>query len=118
MSDFSVQGLDHIQLAMPAGGESEARAFYRDKLGLTEVEKPAVLAGRGGCWFTGTGVNLHLGVETSFAPARKAHPAFVVDDLRAAQQRLAGGEISELPGVRRFFTADPFGNRIEILQRN
>ncbi len=116
MKDFNVTRLDHVQLAMPAGGEDAARAFYAGKLGLCEIDKPAALAGRGGCWFSGGGVNLHLGVEEPFRPAQKAHPALVVDDLDAAQVALSGGEISELPGVRRFFVADPFGNRIEIMQ--
>jgi len=116
MTAFSLSGLDHIQLAIPKGSENIARAFYGGKLGLIEVEKPTALAGRGGCWFEGPGIKLHLGVETPFQPARKAHPALVVDDLEAAQVALNGGEISALPGLRRFFVADPFGNRIEVLE--
>ena len=81
-------GLDHIQLALPAEGEAAARAFYGDLLGLTEVARPAPLAARGGCWFVGPGLQLHLGVETPFAPARKAHPAFLVTDLAALKARL------------------------------
>ena len=118
MSSFTHLGLDHVQLAMPEGGEGEARAFYGGRLGLHEVEKPADLAGRGGCWFVGPGIALHLGVETPFVPARKAHPAILVDDLEAAQDRLGGSAISSLPGLRRFYIADPFGNRIEIVQRD
>ncbi|MHC4956655.1 MAG: VOC family protein [Planctomycetota bacterium] len=116
-----IVGLDHVQLAMPAGKEDEARAFYAGVLGLAEVEKPEPLRSRGGCWFGGEGVALHLGVEAGFAPARKAHPAFVVADLDAAAARLSAAEApvipdSALPGVRRLYTADPFGNRIELIQ--
>ncbi|MEY1554672.1 VOC family protein [Yoonia sp. R2331] len=116
MSSFSITGLDHVQLAMPPGQEDVARAFYCGRLGLREVAKPAALAGRGGCWFAGAGVNLHLGVEEPFTPARKAHPALVVDDLEQARAALEGGEVSSLPGWRRFYIADPFGNRIEVMQ--
>ncbi len=116
-----VTAIDHVQLAMPAGGEDDARRFYSDVLGLVEVPKPAGLAGRGGCWFVGLDVGLavHLGVEDDFRPARKAHPAFVVADLDAMRQRLtdAGAEIVEddSMSVRRCYTADPFGNRIELV---
>ncbi len=116
MSNFKVVGLDHVQLAIPVNGENAARAFYVGRLGLTEVAKPAALAGRGGCWFEGPGIRLHLGIEDPFAPAQKAHPALVVDDLEAARSDLDGGEISALPGWRRFYIADPFGNRIEVMQ--
>jgi catechol 2,3-dioxygenase-like lactoylglutathione lyase family enzyme len=113
-------GLHHVQLAMPAGGEGEARRFYGKVLGLEEVPKPAELASRGGCWFRGSGVELHFGVEEGFTPARKAHPALLVDDLAAMERRLRdrGHEIvtdTELEGYRRFHTADPFGNRLEFL---
>ncbi|RYH01729.1 glyoxalase [Salipiger sp. IMCC34102] len=101
---------------MPDGAEAEARAFYTGRLGLREVAKPAALAGRGGCWFEGGTVALHLGVETDFRPARKAHPALEVDDLKAARDALDGGPIEELPGLRRFYLADPFGNRIEFVE--
>ena len=114
-------GVDHVQLAMPAGGEDDARRFYAAVLALTEVQKPAGLAGRGGCWFAsadGT-VAVHLGVEEDFRAARKAHPAFVVTDLDAVRVRLAdaGAEIVEDDSidVGRFYTADPFGNRIEFI---
>ncbi|NJN14812.1 MAG: glyoxalase [Oscillochloris sp.] len=114
-------GLDHIQLAMPAGEEDAARAFYGGLLGLTEIAKPEPLASRGGCWFVGPGIHLHLGVEQAFTPARKAHPAFLVADLTAweSQVRDAGVDITPdttLPGVRRFYAADPFGNRLEFIQ--
>ena len=109
-------GLHHVQLAMPKGAENQARAFYGDRLGLTEVAKPEALAGRGGVWFEAGDLRLHLGVEDPFVPARKAHPAIVVDDLEAAHRALpAASAISALPGLRRFYIADPFGNRIEIL---
>ena len=118
---MQIVGLDHVQLAMPAGEEAAARHFYVTILGLAEVPKPEQLAGRGGCWFVGPGVALHLGVEADFAPARKAHPALRVADLGQARRTLeeAGVAITAdatLPHVRRFFVADPFGNRIEILQ--
>lgn len=105
---------------MPAGGEGEARRFYGKVLGLEEVPKPAELASRGGCWFRGSGVELHLGVDERFTPARKAHPALLVDDLHALERRLRdrGHEIvtdAELDGYRRFHSSDPFGNRLEFL---
>jgi catechol 2,3-dioxygenase-like lactoylglutathione lyase family enzyme len=118
---MQILGLDHIQLAMPSGGEAEARRFYREILGLVEVAKPAALVSRGGCWFEGQGVALHLGVEKEFAPARKAHPAFRISDLAECQHVLeaAGAPVildDSLPHLRRFYTADPFGNRIEFIQ--
>lgn len=119
MSDFGIIGLHHVQLAMPPGGEAAARTFYGNTLGLQEEAKPKALAGRGGVWFRATGVSLHLGVEEPFRPARKAHPALEVTDLedaRAALAQHAPSEISTLPGLRRFYVSDPFGNRIEILQ--
>jgi catechol 2,3-dioxygenase-like lactoylglutathione lyase family enzyme len=117
---IGIRGLDHVQLAMPAGGEAAARSFYGDLLGLLELPKPPELAGRGGCWFDGDGVTIHLGVEEPFVPARKAHPALLVADLGAAVAALrsAGATVvdddSGLP-VRRCYTADPFGNRIELI---
>jgi len=117
-----ITGLDHVQVAIPPGSEDTARAFYRDLLDMTELAKPAALAGRGGCWFVAGSVVLHLGVEEQFSPARKAHPAFLVTDLDALFDRLAehghrGARADgELPGVRRFHVTDPFGNRIEFQQ--
>ena len=117
-----ITGFDHVQVAMPAGQEATARAFYADLLGMTELEKPLVLAARGGCWFASGNAVLHLGVEALFAPARKAHPALLVDDLdRLAAALTAAGCVcipadGEIPGVRRFHTSDPFGNRIEFQQ--
>lgn len=118
---MKITALDHVQLAMPAGEEAAARRFYGEVLGLREIGKPAVLARRGGCWFAGDGVVVHLGVEAEFSPARKAHPAFRVDDLAAWRDHLAAaGELvipdDSVPSVRRCFTADPFGNRIEFMQ--
>lgn len=114
--------LDHVQIAIPTHGEHAARAFFGTLLGLAEIPKPAALAGRGGCWFAlGGGQALHLGVEEPFHPARKAHVALVTDDLDALRARLtaAGCIVADdiaLPGQRRFFTQDPFGNRLGIVQ--
>lgn len=116
-----VRALHHVQLAMPAGGENEARAFYGELLGLPEVPKPANLAARGGCWFERGDVRIHLGVEAEFRPARKAHPALVVTDLEALARRLraAGCVLKDdepLEGFARTYVDDPFGNRIELMQ--
>jgi catechol 2,3-dioxygenase-like lactoylglutathione lyase family enzyme len=116
-----VVALDHLQVAMPAGREAEARRFYGELLGLREIAKPAATAGRGGVWFLlGPRQQLHLGAEADFRPARKAHPAFLVEAYRDVirQLRLAGFEVTEdsaLPGVTRAFVADPFGNRVELI---
>jgi catechol 2,3-dioxygenase-like lactoylglutathione lyase family enzyme len=116
-----IVGLDHVQLSMPRGEEALARLFYGGVLGLQEVRMPAAPRLRGGAWFVGPGVAVHLGVEEPFRPARRAHPAFVVEDLEWARQRLAvnGVDIVEddsgLP-VRRCYIADPFGNRIELVE--
>lgn len=117
-----ITGLDHVQLAMPAGGEDRARAFYCGVLGMAERAKPPHLAVRGGCWFHATGVELHLGVEAPFCPAAKAHPALLVADLAAMRARLgehgvAFVEGEPIEGYARGDIADPFGNRIEIMQR-
>ncbi len=116
-----VLGLDHVQLAMPPGREVEARHFYGTILGLREIAKPAPLAARGGCWFEGPGTQIHLGIEEEFVPARKAHPALRVADLDVCRQVLAAAGIqtipdTTLPHVRRFYAADPFGNRLELIQ--
>lgn len=118
---MDITGLDHMQLAMPAGAEDAARAFYGQLLGLREIAKPEALRGRGGCWFALPGAQLHLGVEAEFAPARKAHPAFLVADLAALVRRLDEAGVATTPdtavaGVRRCYTSDPFGNRIELIQ--
>ena len=113
--------LHHVQLAIPRGGEGECRAFWGDVLGMQELEMPTVLAARGGCWFRSGGFEIHLGVEDDFAPARKAHPGILVariDDV-AARLVASGVEVTwddTFPGHRRFYAADPFGNRLEFLQ--
>ena len=117
-----ITGLDHVQVAIPVGGEEAARAFYGGLLGMTEVEKPPALAARGGCWFESGTATLHLGVEEPFVPARKAHSAFLVTDPDALATILdrSGSTVTpsdgELPGIRRFHTSDPFGNRLEFQQ--
>lgn len=116
-----VTGIDHVQVAAPAGCEEAARAFYGELLGLEELPKPEALAARGGCWFRAGSEQLHVGVEADFAPARKAHPGFVVDDLEAlrAKLRAAGHDPRDddtIPGTRRFYAEDPFGNRLEFRQ--
>ena len=121
MTDFPFTAIDHVQLAMPSGMEEEARAFYRGLLGMTEVEKPAALRKRGGCWFSSGKVQVHLGVETEFRPARKAHPALRCGDYDALIARLknAGIDVREdyaIPGTQRCHIADPFGNRIELIR--
>lgn len=118
--DAGVVGVDHVQVAMPAGAEDQARAFYHGVLGLPEVPKPATLAARGGVWFRCGAQMIHLGVERGFAPARKAHPALLVRDLAPFRAHVlaAGYKVQEdeaLPGYDRFYTADPFGNRLEFL---
>ena len=114
-----ISGLDHVQLACPAGGEDEARAFYGGLLGLREIEKPEPLRARGGVWFECGAHQLHLGVEEDFRPARKAHAALrvaSVDELRGLAERLGDVRWDEdLPGFERFYVDDPFGNRIEVL---
>lgn len=118
---MTILAIDHVQLAMPVGGEAQARAFYAGVLGLSEIPKPAALAARGGAWFGNERIQLHLGVESDFRPARKAHPALLVDDLGRIEAacRAAGfapQRDHELPGHDRFYVADPFGNRLELLQ--
>lgn len=118
-----ITGYDHVQLAVPAGSEPRLREFYGGLLGMVELPKPPVLAARGGCWFSGGAAVLHLGVETPFTPARKAHPALLVTSLAALQSRLtAAGYVcirsdGEVPGVERFHTHDVVGNRLEFQQQ-
>jgi catechol 2,3-dioxygenase-like lactoylglutathione lyase family enzyme len=120
---MSILSIDHVQIAMPTGEEEKARAFYIDILGFVELPKPAELAKRGGAWFQSKNVQLHLGVETDFKPARKAHPAFIVNDLDAliARVQLAGYETDTsqppLDGYKRAHIFDPFGNRIELMEK-
>jgi catechol 2,3-dioxygenase-like lactoylglutathione lyase family enzyme len=117
-----IVGIDHVQLAMPPRGETAARRFYGALLGLAEQPKPPHLAERGGCWFERAGVKLHLGVDPDFRPARKAHPALLVTDLRALAERLKAEGCptrsdEPLDGYDRLFVDDPFGNRIELMER-
>lgn len=120
-----IVGLDHVQVAAPAGCEGAARAFYGGLLGLAEIDKPPLLAGRGGCWFRAGSGELHVGVENPFAPAAKAHPALRVDsvgELEALGASFAASgheprwaDDAEIPHQRRFHVLDPWGNRVEIV---
>jgi catechol 2,3-dioxygenase-like lactoylglutathione lyase family enzyme len=110
--------LDHVQLAIPPGGEDAARGFYGGLLGLTEIEKPEGVRASGGVWFTGP-VEVHLGIEATFRPARKAHPCFVVDGYEEllAELAAAGHETTpddRIEGAPRSYVDDPFGNRLEL----
>ena len=112
--------IDHVQLAMPHGAEDAARAFYSGLLGMSEIPKPAELVKRGGCWFQSGSVQIHMGVEEDFRPAKKAHPALLCasyDDLvsRLRDAGAAANEVNDIPGVRRCHVHDPFGNRIELI---
>ena len=116
-----LHAIDHVQLAMPAGGEADAIAFYGGVLGLTVVPKPANHAGRGGCWFASEALRLHLGVDPEFRPARKAHPALLVEDLPALVDHLSAAGVpvrvdEPLVGYDRVYVDDPFGNRIELME--
>jgi catechol 2,3-dioxygenase-like lactoylglutathione lyase family enzyme len=116
-----ISGFDHVQLAIPPDGEEAARAFYGGVLGLKERDKPEQLRPSGGLWFDGDGLQMHLGIEQPFAPARKAHVALLVDDLTSLAEKLrAGGHRFDgddrVPGRARGYTDDPFGNRIELIQ--
>jgi len=116
-----IVALHHVQLAMPPGGEAQARAFYEGVLGIPEVLKPANLAVRGGCWFERGSVKVHLGAEADFRPARKAHPALLVEDLAALKNLLEAAGYSPragepLEGYDRLYVDDPFGNRLELLE--
>jgi catechol 2,3-dioxygenase-like lactoylglutathione lyase family enzyme len=120
MAEPVFTAIDHVQLAMPPGEEDQARTFYRDLLGMTEIPKPSELAKRGGCWFQSGNVQIHLGVEADFHPAKKAHPALRCQNYSALIQQLRdkGVEVKEpndIPGVQRCHVFDPFGNRIELL---
>ena len=116
-----VQSVDHVQLAMPSEGEPRARDFYQGILEIPEIPKPPHLAKRGGCWFERGSLKIHLGVESDFRPARKAHVALLVSDLSVLAQRLrAAGypprEDEPLEGYIRVYVDDPFGNRLELMQ--
>jgi catechol 2,3-dioxygenase-like lactoylglutathione lyase family enzyme len=121
MGAVRVIRLDHVQLAMPAGREAEAVAFYEGVLGIAQVPKPEHLAARGGCWFEQGDLKVHLGVEADFRPAAKAHPAFIVDDVRGIADRVAAAGFAvnddePLDGFDRVYVSDPFGNRIELMR--
>ncbi len=116
-----VTRMDHIQIAAPAGCEAAAREFYGSILGMEEIEKPPTLRARGGCWFQCGDQQLHIGVESDFRPAKKAHPAFVVADLDELRKVLEARGITTvnddaLPGTRRFYAEDPWGNRLEFTE--
>ncbi len=113
--------VDHVQIAAPPGSEDRARMFYGELLSLTETPKPAALAARGGCWFSNGSVELHVGIESDFHAAQKAHPAFVTAELAALRSRLehAGVEVIEgetIAGRARFHAFDPWGNRLEFIE--
>ncbi len=120
---MSILGIDHVQIAMPMGEEDKARAFFINLLGFNEIPKPLELAGRGGAWFEAGSVQLHLGVEKDFHPAKKAHPAFIVDNLDGLLEKVqsAGFETDTtqppLDGYKRAHVFDPFGNRIELMEK-
>ena len=120
---MKILSIDHVQLAMPIGEEEKAREFFVNVLGFHEIPKPASLATRGGAWFESENVQLHIGVEENFQPAHKAHPAFLVDDLDALITKIqsTGYEIDTtqplLDGYKRMHIYDPFGNRIELMQK-
>ena len=123
MTGWRLIGIHHVQLAMPPGGEETAERFYADALGMERVPKPAQLAARGGCWFRGPGVELHLGVEENFRASEKAHPALRVDGLAELRSALgaAGADVVEdtqLDGHRRCYVRDPFGNRLELIEES
>ncbi len=120
--DGRVVGLHHIQLAMPEGEEDAAEKFYGYLLGLEQISKPPALAPRGGVWFRGRDMELHLGVEDGFSPAFKAHPALMVEGLEQLLARLDAAGIRvvddevQLEGFHRVYVRDPFGNRIELIE--
>lgn len=118
---MKLTGIDHVQLAMPVGQEERAREFYGGVLDLEEIAKPAALAGRGGVWFAGAGVDVHLGVEDPFRPSKKAHTAFLVSDLTGFTARFEAGSIAFEMSMDhldrpRLYVNDPFGNRIELIE--
>jgi Lactoylglutathione lyase and related lyases len=120
---MTILSINHVQLAMPAGEEEKAREFYINLLGFSEIQKPPELAKRGGAWFQSGSAQLHLGVEADFKPARKAHPAFLVGDLKALITKVQGAgyetDTSQPPldGYQRAHVYDPFGNRIELMKK-
>ena len=118
---MATRRIHHVNIVMPAGGEPAARAFYGGLLGFREIPKPDEMAGRGGVWFAMGGIDLHVGVDPEFQPARKAHVAYEVTDLDGLRRRVGAlghptRDDVPLPGYRRFHTEDPFGNRVEVLE--
>ena len=117
---MTIIAIDHVQLAMPAGREEDARRFYGLLLGIPETPKPPDLAKRGGAWFETDKVKIHLGVDPDFRPATKAHPALLVKDLRGLVERLRDARVAvvdePLPGFDRVYVSDPFGNRLELME--
>ncbi|MDN7241934.1 VOC family protein [Planococcus sp. N028] len=118
--NFSIEKIDHVQVAAPKGTEQAAIDFYAGILGMDSIEKPASLKGRGGAWFEFGSYQLHVGIEEPFSPAKKAHPAFRVKGFEQLQRHLTASGIEvknddSIPGVTRFFISDPFGNRLEFL---
>ncbi|MBS4218251.1 VOC family protein [Bacillus sp. FJAT-49711] len=118
---YTFKAIDHIQLAAPKGSEEEARRFFKGILGFEEIEKPEALKKNGGVWFAYGNVQLHIGIEDPFSATKKAHPAFEVEKIEELKQHLLEHEVeiiedNKLPGAKRFYVADPFGNRIEILE--
>ncbi|MER8182858.1 VOC family protein [Kitasatospora sp. NPDC094015] len=121
MAGFVFERLHHVQLDVPVGAEQRCREFWAGVLGMVELVKPPVLAARGGCWFRGGGVEVHLGVVPEHRPSAKGHPALLVSGLDGLAERLAAygspvGWDDGFPGYRRFHSADPFGNRLEFLE--
>lgn len=119
--DFYYEKFDHVQLAAPGGTEDLARSFYSEQLGFKEVEKPSSLRKNGGVWFEAGNVQIHIGIEEPFAPAKKAHPAILVKNIEIMKTFLTEKNIefsidNRLPGANRFYVSDPFGNRIEFLE--
>lgn len=119
--EFAIKKIDHVQVAAPKACEEEARKFYGGILGMEELEKPEPLKGRGGAWFEFGNFQLHVGVEEPFSAAQKAHPAFVIDGFEELHTHLTESGIKvkddySIPGSRRFFVSDPFGNRLEFLK--
>jgi len=121
MMSFVFKSIDHVQLAAPKGSETVAKQFFSGILGFQEIEKPETLRKKGGVWFAFANYQIHIGIEEPFAPAKKAHPAFQVENLEALKIHLTKNEVSyivdtDLPGANRIYIHDPFGNRIEILE--
>ncbi|AQQ54409.1 VOC family protein [Planococcus lenghuensis] len=118
---FLIERIDHVQVAAPKGEEEAARSFYSGVLGMEEVEKPGALKARGGAWFKSGSCQLHVGMEDPFMPAKKAHPAFLVEGYDELREYLTskGVEFQDddnIPGVVRMYVSDPFGNRIELMK--